>query len=115
MPLSAADHRLLLDMRTAASEAQDLIIGMDSQTFINSTLHSAAVERELQIIGEAARLVSPDLMDRYSFVPWRQIIGLRNKLVHDYWEIRRERIWIVVSEHLQALVRDIDTIIFTER
>ena len=56
-----------------------------------------AVERALEIIGEAARRVSDSIAGAHPEIPWPQIIGQRNVLAHEYGEIKHERIWLVAT------------------
>ena len=56
-----------------------------------------------QIIGEAANSLSPARVSRYPQVPWRQIIGLRNMLVHEYFRIDRQAIWDIIESDLPPL------------
>ena len=63
-----------------------------------------AVERAFEIIGEAARLVSPTFKANHAEVPWKVIIGQRNVLAHEYGEINQERIWLVASRRIPELI-----------
>ena len=56
-----------------------------------------------QIIGEAANSLSPARLSRYPHVPWRQMIGLRNMLVHEYFRIDRQAIWDIIELDLPPL------------
>ena len=58
-----------------------------------------------QIIGEAARLVSPEYRDAHLDVPWREIVGMRNRLVHEYFRILPDKVWDVVEKHIPRLVQ----------
>jgi uncharacterized protein with HEPN domain len=62
------------------------------------------VERALEIIGEAARLVSADFKMLHPDVPWQQIIAQRNVIAHDYGEIKQDRIWIVATSRIPELI-----------
>lgn len=53
--------------------------------FMSTSHWQDAVIRQLEIIGEAAKRLSPDLRTRHDVVPWRRIAGLRDVLIHDYW------------------------------
>lgn len=63
-----------------------------------------AVERLLEILGEAARRVSDESQKEHGQIPWRKIIGQRNVLAHEYGEIRQERIWALITENIIDLV-----------
>jgi uncharacterized protein with HEPN domain len=55
-----------------------------------------AVVRQLEIIGEANRRLSDDFRDRHSNIPWRAMIGMRNRIAHDYLNIDVQVVWEVV-------------------
>ena len=59
--------------------------------------------RQLEIIGEAARRVSSDLKALYSEVPWRDIVVMRNKLIHDYFGVDVELVWMTVKRDVPVL------------
>jgi uncharacterized protein with HEPN domain len=61
-----------------------------------------AVMRNLEIVGEAAKRVSPDLRGRAPGVPWREMAGMRDKLVHDYFGVDLDLVWDVVASKLPA-------------
>jgi uncharacterized protein with HEPN domain len=61
-----------------------------------------AVVRNLEIVGEAAKRVSPDLRERAPGIPWREMAGMRDKLVHDYFGVDLDLVWDVVATELPA-------------
>ena len=65
----------------------------------------------LQIIGEAARALSPELRDRYADVSWSQIIGMRNILAHRYFGIDVDIVWSAVEHDLPVLKSKVDLIL----
>lgn len=67
----------------------------------------------MQIIGEAARGVSPQLRDRHSEIPWTQIVGMRNILVHVYFGVDVDVVWDVVERDLQDLKGNAEAILNT--
>jgi len=67
-----------------------------------------AGERNLEIIGEAARRVSPKTCEDNPDIPWRSIIGLRNVLVHEYGEIRYEVLWKIIEGKLVPLIQRLE-------
>lgn len=77
--------------------------GVDSAGFrVNEDLQ-AAVERYIEVIGEAAGKLSQHTRDLAADVPWSQVIGARNVIIHGYAEIEPDRIWDIVRSHLPAL------------
>jgi uncharacterized protein with HEPN domain len=95
----------LWDMLDAAQTAQMLIDGMDFIKYSNDRRTQLAVERTLEVIGEAAGRVSDDFRNAHSEIPWRQIIGQRNILIHEYGEIKQERIYKVAKENIPQLIK----------
>lgn len=67
--------------------------------------------QHLQIIGEASRALSGDIREQYPDVPWSQMIGMRNILTHNYFEINLNVIWTVVEKELPKLKPQIQTIL----
>jgi uncharacterized protein with HEPN domain len=67
--------------------------------------------RNLQVIGEAARRLSPATRDAHPEVPWSEAIGMRHVLVHDYFAVRLDVVWDVVERDLPELGRRIDAIL----
>jgi uncharacterized protein with HEPN domain len=58
----------------------------------------------VQVIGEAARKVSPEFQQTHPEIPWRQIIGTRHRIVHDYMRVDEDVLWEVVHHDLPALL-----------
>lgn len=65
----------------------------------------------LMIIGEAVRSIDPATKQRYPSVPWRQIAGMRNILVHDYFRINQQIVWETIENHLPLLKTEVQRII----
>ena len=66
--------------------------------------------RNLEIIGEASKRISPDLKKRFSKIPWKQIAGMRDKLIHDYFGIDFVSVWAVVEVDLHELKIELNKI-----
>ena len=64
----------------------------------------SAVERQIEIIGEAARRVSKDFQEAHPEIPWRPIQAQRHVLAHEYGEIKHDRIWRVADVHIPELI-----------
>jgi uncharacterized protein with HEPN domain len=77
--------------------------GVDLAGFLDNEDLQAAVERYLEVIGEAAGKLSQQTRDLAPDVPWSQVIGARNVIVHGYAEIEPDRIWDIVKGHLPSL------------
>ncbi|MDO9128363.1 MAG: DUF86 domain-containing protein [Anaerolineales bacterium] len=107
------EHNLayLWDMREAAREIAAFVKGIKYAGFIQNRMIRYAVERQLMVIGEAANHVSEAFQKKHPEIPWRQIIGQRNVLAHEYGDIKVDRIWSVFqrcSKHWSRLSRKIE-------
>lgn len=71
----------------------------------------SAVERQIEIIGEAARRISKKFRDAHPEIPWRPIQAQRHVLGHDYGEIKHDRIWRVAETHVPELVALLDPLV----
>jgi uncharacterized protein with HEPN domain len=73
-----------------------------------------AVLRNLEIVGEAVKNVSSALRNRSSHVPWQQVAGLRDVLIHQYFGVDLDLVWEIVEHRLSALKQPIRNLIATE-
>ncbi len=105
------DAALILDMALAASDAVSFIEGLDETTFLRSRLHQNAVIRALEVVGEAAGKVSAAFRDTHPNIPWREMIGMRHRLIHGYAEVRLDVVWAVVHEHLPSLLSQLEPLL----
>ena len=83
------------------------------QAFDQDELVQTWVIHHLEIIGEAVRSIPRDFRNHHPEIPWRQISGMRNILVHAYFGINRNRVWSVVEHDLPNLKTSIDAILNT--
>ena len=84
-------------------------------TFTQNTLLSDAVIRNLEIIGEAVKKLSPELKKEYSLLEWKKIAGLRDILIHQYSHIHLKLIWDIIQEKIPHLKRIISEILEKKR
>ncbi len=92
MLLNERDKSYIFDMITYSEELVNIVKDETHTSFINNRIKRLAVERLLEIIGEAANHISKEVLENNEDVPWSKIIGLRNKVAHDYGEILTDRI-----------------------
>jgi uncharacterized protein with HEPN domain len=107
MPLSWRDPANLWDMLEAAEKVLRFLKNKTFEDFLRDDMLRAAVERNLEIIGEAARRTSEELKQEHPEIPWRQIIAQRNVLIHEYDDIDYKEIWEVATLHLPWLIDQI--------
>jgi len=81
------------------------------EAFQQNRMMQDAVIRNLEVIGEATKLLSSEMRDQYPDIPWRKMAGLRDVLIHDYLRVDLEEIWMIVERNLPDLKRKINQII----
>ena len=107
----ARDDALLLDILIAARKALKFLEGMTWEAFEQSDLHQSAVIRPLEIIGEAARRVSQQTRAAHPEIPWEQMIGMRNRLIHEYFRLNLAMVWETVQDDLPRLIALIEPLV----
>jgi len=79
------------------------------EAFFSETMRQDAVIRNFEIIGEAVKNVSDDFKAARSDIPWKQIAGLRDVLIHHYFGVKLETVWNVIESHLPTLLSRIES------
>jgi uncharacterized protein with HEPN domain len=105
------DDAYLLDILIAARKALKFLEGMTWEEFEQSELHQNAVVHLLEIIGEAARLISQETRDAHPDIPWEQMIGMRNRLIHEYFRVDLATVWDTVRNDLPRLIALVDPLV----
>ncbi|AEB10397.1 HepT-like ribonuclease domain-containing protein [Desulfobacca acetoxidans] len=104
MPLEARDPAFLFDMVQVGEKIIGYIKDENFASFIDNDLLKDAVERNLAILGETARKLSKAFKQEHPEIPWRQIIALRNVLIHEYEIINEEEICEIITRQLPELL-----------
>ena len=105
------DDAYLLDMLLAGQKVLSFTQDVSWEQFQSDELVQNAVMRQIQIIGEAARKVSSECQQAHPEIPWQGIIGMRHRLVHEYFRIIPERVWDVVEKDIPELIRLIEPLV----
>ncbi len=108
MPLDDRDAAYLWDMLEAAKEAETMIEGKDLSIFIGDRILQRAIERVVEVIGESARRVSIPGREAAPNIHWREIIGQRNILAHEYGQIDHEVLYRTVIDDIPDLIRHLE-------
>ena len=90
---------------------QGYIAGVSYDQFLQNSLLQDGVVRQLEIIGEAAKNVSSGFRDAHPELPWRQMTGIRNKLIHAYFEVDLFIVWDSVRSDLLPLKQQVERIL----
>ena len=106
--LPERDAALLLDMLLAARDAREFVAGLDEAAFLGSRLHQNACIRSLEVLGEAAGKISPATQAMHPEIPWREITGMRHRLIHGYGEVRLDLVWAVLRDRLSPLIEKLE-------
>lgn len=104
--MSRSDEQRIDDILEAAVEIA-AIVERGRQAFMDDPVLQRAVERLLEIIGEAANSLSQATANRYAAVPWNDIARLRVLLAHHYHRVDSEQVWVIAAEDVPALVQSL--------
>lgn len=107
----AEDRAWLLDMLMAARAVQSFVAGRTQAEYEADLFFRSAVERQVEIIGEAARGMSESFKRAHPEIPWRPIMAQRHRLAHEYGEIDDALIWTVATVHVPRLIAQIEPLI----
>jgi uncharacterized protein with HEPN domain len=105
------DPAYLLDMLLAARDVSAFVEGRTFEQYLENRQLRLAVERGLEIIGEASRRVSASFKASHPEIPWREVIGLRNVLAHEYGEVKQDRIWEIATRSVPGLIRRLEPLV----
>lgn len=85
--------------------------GLSEENFFKDFLLQDGIIRQISVIGEASSRLSLKLRQEHSEIPWKKIIGMRNIVVHDYSQIKLQRVWETVEEDLPELSKSVQAMI----
>jgi len=89
----------------------EFVEGITFDDYRSNKMLRFAVIKNLEIVGEASYMLSNELKAQHTEIEWKDIIALRHVLVHGYYKIRDERVWIMISDNLPQLKEQINQII----
>ncbi len=105
------DAAYVLDILIAARKALKFVAGLSREEFEHSDLHQNAVMRALEIVGEAARRVSEATRAAHPEIPWDKMIGMRNRLLHEYFRVNVQTVWDTVQDDLLGLIQLLEPLV----
>jgi len=93
----------LKDILNAIESIETFMAGMDFEAFRTDDKTASAVIRKLEVIGEAVKQLPEGVQQRYPNIPWKQVAGMRDKLIHFYFGVDPGLIWQTVTSRLPSL------------
>lgn len=105
------DNARLRHMLEAGLEALSFSEGYTRSTLDSNRMLALALVKEIEIIGEAASKISKEFQDANPQLPWPAIVGMRNRLVHAYFDIDSDRLWDTVIHALPPLIAQLQNIL----
>jgi uncharacterized protein with HEPN domain len=104
----------LRDILNASSKIEAITAGTSEESFLNDEVMSAAVLHHLTVMGEAINRLSPELRERHPEVPWHQIVAVRHRIVHAYFDLDWQILWNAAMDDIPRLHQQITRILETE-
>ena len=105
------DKAYLQHILDAISDAEKFLENITQDAFFKNKEKQYAVLRALEIIGEATKNLSKEFRAKHREIPWRDIAGMRNKLIHEYFGVNLELVWTTVKNRLPELKKQIRKIL----
>ncbi len=93
----------VVDILNAIIEVEEFTRGMDFERFLTDKKTINAVIRSLEVMGEAAKRIPEDVRQEYPDIPWKQMAGMRDKLIHEYSGMDLDIVWTAVKEELPPI------------
>jgi len=107
------DKQRLLHIIESINEIEKYTYNVSFDHFLENSMIRFASIKQIEIIGEAANYITEETKTKFPNIQWRQIIGLRHILVHEYFGIDSQLIWQIISNDIPQLKKDIETLLST--
>ncbi len=113
--MSKRNWRLFVtDILECIEKIERYLTDVSKEQFLGDEKLQDAVVRNLEIIGEAASQIPMDIREKYSEIPWRQIVGMRHRLIHGYFVVDYEIVWQIAKEELSNLKSGLKKVLSSE-
>lgn len=109
--MQAADEIRMRHMLEAAREAEGFAHGKSRADLDDDRLLTLGLLKCIEMIGEAAARVSQDTRDGCPQIPWTDIVGMRNRLIHAYFDINLDLVWDTITNDLPPLIAELDNVL----
>ncbi len=101
------DESTVIDIAQGAKAIIDFTDGFSRETFLDDLRTRSAVLYQLLVIGEGVKRLSSDLKERYPGIPWRNISGMRDHLIHAYDLVDWDEVWVTSQRDVPALLNEL--------
>ena len=105
------DVDLLRDIKEAIQRIKAYLKDVSYGSFLEDIKTQDAIIRNLEIIGEAAKNASAELKKKHQKMPWKELAGVRDRLIHHYFGVNFDIVWTIATEELPALISQIEKIL----
>lgn len=105
------DRLRLQHILDACDAIMEFMAGKSEDDLVSDRLLLSGVTRQIEIIGEASNMITAERRTAHPEVPWKQLIGMRHKIIHDYFAVQTETVWDVVTNDVPLLREQIARII----
>ncbi len=105
------DKQRLLHIIDAIKEIENYTQNTSFESFMENSMMRFASIKQIEIIGEAANSLSDEIINKFADIEWRQIIGMRNVLIHEYFGVTNTLVWQVIVNDLPSLKANIESVI----
>ena len=109
------DLAYLMDILDAAERALSYLVDETRQEFLTDVEKQDSVIRRLEILGEAAGRISPAVRQSYPNLPWKQMVAMRNFVIHQYDGVDLDIVWDTVQQDLPGLISELKAIISSQQ
>jgi len=109
--MKKADTVYLKHIRDAILRIEEYTKAVGYDDFIKNNLIQDGVIRQLEIIGEATKRLSTEFKNKYPQVPWKDVAGMRDKLIHDYLGVDIDAVWDTVKKDIPTLKKEVKKIL----
>jgi uncharacterized protein with HEPN domain len=102
---------LLEDILESIELMEDYIKDISREDFMSSMMYLDLVVRRLEVVGEAVNNLSEEIKEKYSDIPWHEIGGMRNKLIHEYFGVDKDLVWETAKKDVPNFKKNIQEIL----